>query len=242
MLLKPWLRSEAAELLDEKELPREHLEGNLRDIARINRLTGGTSTLVRSLAALVQADFPNRPSSFSVLDVGTGAGDIPRAVADWAEAEGRTARIWAIDINPDIVRFAVGAGPGLEGLGFAVSDAGQLPIRPRGVDYVVASLFLHHFDRKSAVGLLRGFSDCARRAVIINDLRRARLPYAAIFLLTRLATRNLMTRHDAPLSVLRAFLPDELEAIAREAGFESGRITRVFPYRLNWVGRAENGP
>ncbi|MEE8110760.1 MAG: methyltransferase domain-containing protein [bacterium] len=237
MVLKPLRRSDVPELLDAVEPPQGQLAGNLRDIVRANRYLGGTSSLVRSLAAVVQADLPDVRTPFSVLDVGTGAGDIPRAVAGWATAAGRTVRIWAVDVSGEIVRFARQMGPCPECLGFATADARKLPFRPGGVDYVVASLFLHHFDHEAAVRLLREFRDCARRAVIINDLRRARVSYATIFILTRLATINRMTRNDAPLSVLRGFLPHELNRLAAEAGFGNWRIVRFFPYRLALVGR-----
>lgn len=241
MVFKPLPRSETPELLDAKDLPPEQLPGNLRDIARVNRFLGGACALLRPLAARVREDFPDPRTPFSVLDVGTGAGDIPRAIARWAAAEGRTARIWAVDVNRDIVDLARKEGPSPRGLGFAVADARALPLRPAGVDYVVASLFLHHFGRGAAAGLLRGFRACARRAVIINDLRRSRIAYAATFLLTRMATRNPMTRNDAPLSVLRGFVPDEMEELAREAGFAAWRLTRAFPYRLGLVGRTGSG-
>ncbi len=85
--------------------------------------------------------------------------------------------------------------------------------------------------------LLREFRHCARRAVIINDLRRGRAPYAAAFLLTHLTTRNRMTRYDAPLSALRTFVSNELDAMAREAGFAAWRLSRSFPCRLSLVAR-----
>jgi 2-polyprenyl-3-methyl-5-hydroxy-6-metoxy-1,4-benzoquinol methylase len=242
MFLHPLPRSARPELLDAESPPLDQLSGNLRDISRVNRFLGGTSTLLRALARATRADFPNPGTPFSVLDVGTGAGDIPRAVAKWAEANGRTARIWAIDLRSDILRFATETGPRPITLGFARADARALPIRPAGVDYILASLVLHHFDRDAAVSLLREFRHCARRAVIINDLHRGRAPYAAAFLLARMTTRNRMTRFDAPLSVLRAFVPNELDAMAREAGFATWRLNRSFPCRLSLVARPAGDP
>ena len=89
---------------------------------------------------MIRADFPDPRTPFSVLDVGTGAGDIPRAVAQWARGNGRTAHIWAIDLHSDVLRFATETGPRPAALGFARANAHQLPVRPAGVDYVLASL------------------------------------------------------------------------------------------------------
>lgn len=73
----------------------------------------------------------NPRTPFSVLDVGTGAGDIPRAIAKWAEANGRTARIWAVDLRPDILRFATETGPRPITLGFARADVPRAARPPR---------------------------------------------------------------------------------------------------------------
>ncbi|MFQ5692156.1 MAG: hypothetical protein ACE5IM_03815, partial [Nitrospinota bacterium] len=116
MAVKPLPRSETPELLDAARPPQAHLAGNLRDIARFNRLFGGASALLRPLADLIEADFPDPRTPVSVLDVGTGAGDIPRAVSGWAAAAGRTVRIWAVDVRPDIARIARTTGALPEGL------------------------------------------------------------------------------------------------------------------------------
>jgi hypothetical protein len=45
-----------------------------------------------------------------------------------------------------------------------------------------------------------------------------------------------MVKHDAPMSVLRAFTPSELRDVARRAGIEA-EVHRSFPFRLVLVGR-----
>jgi hypothetical protein len=58
----------------------------------------------------------------------------------------------------------------------------------------------------------------ARDAVVINDLDRGWRWLAGAWLMTRLLTRNKYTRHDAPLSVRRAYTADEVVGLARRAG------------------------
>ncbi len=239
MTFRAFPRSEAPELLDADTLPLEHLAGNLQDIVRINRFLGGAAALMRAFTAVAEADFPDPNSPVTLIDVGTGAGDLPRTLAVWARDSRRPIRIWAVDIRAEALRIAQDAGERPANLGFAQADALRLPAGPGGVDYVIASLFLHHFNRTTVVALLRGFRACARKAVIINDLRRARLSYAAIYFLTRLATRNPMTRYDAPLSVQRGFRAEELEEIVQEAGFARWELFRFFPYRISLVARPE---
>ena len=68
-------RSEAPELLDADALPLEHLAGSLRDIVRVNRFLGD---------AAVEAELPDPNSPVTIIDVGTGAGDLARILAGWA--------------------------------------------------------------------------------------------------------------------------------------------------------------
>jgi hypothetical protein len=78
----------------------------------------------------------------------------------------------------------------------------------------------------------------------VNDLRRSRVAYLLIWLITRFS-RNRLTRYDSPVSVERAFTPGELTALAREAGLgQCGRfqVHRHLYYRMALVydpGRRE---
>ena len=60
------------------------LRGNLRDLKRVNRLTGGAGLSRRAIAFLAPP-----PDPLTVLDVGTGAADIPVALLAEAGREGR---------------------------------------------------------------------------------------------------------------------------------------------------------
>ena len=71
--------------------------------------------------------------------------------------------------------------------------------------------------------------------MIVNDLNRSRVAYASIYILTRLLTQNRLTRYDAPVSVMNAFTPDEMQAMAQEAGWQQFEVHRHFPYRIALV-------
>ena len=112
------------------------------------------------------------------------------------------------------------------------ADATDLPYAPESFDVVMASLFLHHFSDEDATKLLKAFRTIARRAVLINDLRRHLVPWAFIGVAARVTGRHPMFCHDAPLSVLRGFTASELRNAAREAGAHRVTLSRKFPYRL----------
>ena len=64
----------------------------------------------------------------------------------------------------------------------------------------------------------------------MNDLRRSRVAYVLIWLITRLS-RNRLTRYDSPASVERAFAPAELDALARAAGLDRQGRVRIHAHR-----------
>lgn len=229
MLLVP-PRSALREIIDRPDNPAADLRHTLGDIRAANRLFGGRRALLNALRPfLVEAD-PGHP--LAVLDVGTGSADLPVAMACLAQRLGRRIRVTAIDRDPSIAAIAARATRDRQEIQVVRADAFAPPFPRRSFDLVTASLFLHHFEHEQVVLLLREFSELARRAVVVNDLRRHRLPWIAIYLLARVMRCHPMFAHDAPLSVLRGFTADELRRAASESGARGFRLQRVWPFRL----------
>lgn len=216
------------EWMDRDGIARADLEGALGDIRTVNRRLGGSSTLVRAVAPHLRGG----PRPFTILDVGTGGADLPVDLVAAGRAAGADVRVVAVDRDPVTAAIARRHAACCPEVTVVEADAFDLPFPERSFDLVIASMFLHHFDHGDAVKLLRGFRRLARRAVLINDLRRHRLPWAFIGFAARLTRRHPMFVHDAPLSVLRGFTDDELLAAAREAGAPDPRVERRFPFRL----------
>jgi SAM-dependent methyltransferase len=220
-----------AELLDGPLDDAAALGGNLRDLERVNRWLGGTSLSARAIDALA-----GERESLTILDVGTGAADIPAALLARAARRGRRLRIIGVDSRPEILAAAVANRPALgltAGLELQVGDGRTLPYPDRSFDIAHASLLLHHLDPAGAVALLREMSRVARRGIVLNDLVRGRLAWLGAWCLCRIATRNRYTRHDAPLSVRRAYTVAELTALLAAAGLRvETSVTGLFGHRV----------
>jgi SAM-dependent methyltransferase len=217
------------EWLDRKDNDPEDLRAALHDIRATNRHLGGTKVLLRSLAPL----FDGVPGErIEILDVGTGMGDLPLAMAGFARARRREARVVAVDIDPVTVEAAAAHTAHDRSITVLRADALDLPFSEASFDLVTCSMFLHHFGPRDAVRLLASFRSLARRAVLVNDLRRHVVPWAFIGIAARLTRRHPMFVHDAPLSVLRGFTDRELREAAIEAGDPTPRVRRLWPYRL----------
>ncbi len=218
-------RTDAVELLDGPLDDPVALTANLRDLRRVNRWLGG----VRLSADAIDALAAHRPE-LTLLDVGTGGADIPLALLARAKARDRTLTVVGIDSRPEVLAAAVMASPAAAttaGLELHLGDGRSLPYPDRSFDVAHVSLVVHHLSREDAVALLNELGRIARLGVVVNDLERSRLGWIGAWLIGHLLTANRFTRHDAPLSVRRAYRATEMAAMLREAGLTPVRTMRA---------------
>jgi len=208
-------RATDPEMLDEG-VPDEEALRSLADIRFVNRWLGNRGRLASIVRPYLEAS--PRPR---LLDVGCGSADIPAYLLS------KTPRLVAVGV--DIKLLHLEAAP--REVRRVRADVRALPFPPRTFDVVMASLFLHHFDGPEVADVLRGLFALTRGALVINDLRRARLPYAFARATFPLLLRSRVSRNDGLLSIRRAFTRDELAAAFVEARIPV-RIERAFPYRL----------
>lgn len=217
--------TDARELLDGPLDDPRALADNLRDLRRINRWLGGVSlsrSAIRSLAGATAA--------LSLLDVGTGGADIPLALIQDARPRGARLRVVGLDSRPEILEAAARADPAVATtpeLGLLLGDGLALPFEAGTFDIVHCSLVVHHLTPDEAIALLSEMRRVARTGVVVNDLDRGLLGWVGAWLIGHLLTGNRYTRHDAPLSVRRAYRPGEMAALLRTAGFEPVRTFRA---------------
>ncbi len=226
-LLPPLSRAEhAVEMLD-RPAPLADLAETLADVARLNALFGGRYITVASVKRLIAGVPVDR--TITVLDVGTGGADLPVALVRWARRAGRRIRVFALDRDRatlGVARRLVSRYPEIVLL---QGDALALPVRARSVDVLISALTLHHLAHEEAVGHLAEMDRAASIGFVVNDLVRSRTAYALVWLATRIPTRNRMSRHDGPLSVRRAYTPDEVRTLCEKAGLFDVAVRRYRP-------------
>ena len=204
------------ELLDGPLDDPAALAGNLRDLARINRLTGGTRLSERAIAALAA-----RGDVATILDVGTGGADIPMTLLARAASGGRRLVITATDSRAEVLAAARAARPSIghaTGLELAVADGRGLPYPDGAFDVAHASMVTHHLEPDDVVAFVRELRRVARNGVVVNDLVRGRVFWLGGWLLVHAIGTSRYTRHDGPLSVRRAYTRAELADLMAAAG------------------------
>lgn len=202
-----------AELLDGPLDDQAALAANLRDLRRLNRLTGGAGISVRAVRALGDAA--------TILDVGTGAADIPVCLLGDARRRGVALEVTATDSRPEVLaaaRLLRSSLATLPGLTLAVADGRALPYPNDSFDVGHASMVIHHLDEEDAVAFLFELRRVSRLGIIINDLARGRLFWIGAWLLTHSLAASRYTRHDGPLSVRRAWTRSEMVELLGRAG------------------------
>jgi SAM-dependent methyltransferase len=212
------------ELLDDPGADPAVVARSLRNISRSNRWFGGASAVRHGLGRVL-AQVP-RGTELTLLDLGTGAGDLPRAAVVWARRRG--IRLRPVGLERSRVAAALAAEAGVP---CAVGCAGQPPLRDKSVDLVLASQLVHHLAPESAVRLLRACDRLARVGVIVADLRRGRLAPLAFWVGARALGFDDYTLADGITSIRRGYTPAELRALLAKAGVQ-GRVVRRPMYRL----------
>jgi ubiquinone/menaquinone biosynthesis C-methylase UbiE len=223
-------RSAARELLDEHaQRSLAELHENLADMARYDRWLGAFDLMFRlatndlPLSSVLSA-FP----TLGGLDVGSGSCDFIRF------AQQRSNIYWVgLDASRDVLRVA---SP--HNCRARVCGRGEwLPFADNSFGMVTCAHTLHHHDPAPAIALLRECARVARCRVVVIDLVRSYATLASAWLLTRLTSRNRMTRADGVQSVRRAYTADETLDLARQAGMGGARVKQHGLTHLSVVWR-----
>jgi SAM-dependent methyltransferase len=189
-------RRRGIEILDSPDVDPDVKKRSLADVARANALFGGLSSALTELRETMSS----LPRSATLLDVGTGLGDIPCRAREIARQEGVDLTTIGLDSALELARASTQA------VNFAVcGDARRLPFADRSVDVVMCSQVLHHFAGTEAAALLREMNRVARVRVVVSDLRRSWIAAAGLWLFSFPLRFHAVSRHDGVVSVLRGF-------------------------------------
>lgn len=218
------------ELMD---LPQEvsmELQRDLENLTSLNKNFGSHRLLLKFARRWL------RPGGeYRVLDLATGAGDLPRELVAWARARGVRLSVDAVDFQESTLSIARNKSSAFPEIRWWQGDARSFDSGSR-YDLVLCSLALHHFSDQDAVCILKRCAALSDRWVLVSDLERSYFTSFGIWLLTQFFYRDAMTRFDARLSAERAFSMPEVSALCRVAGwrnFEAGRF--LFSRQAVWM-------
>jgi hypothetical protein len=222
-------RSTAPELMDGEPVDLASFEACLRDLERINRWTRSYALTLRWLERVLARHGPQR---LLLVDVGSGYGDMLRRIRAWGQRRGVRLDLVGIDRNPQATIAAAGATPPDAPIRYITADVFEVPdeLRP---DLVISALFAHHLDDEELVRFLRWMESRARLGWLINDLHRHVLAYRVARWTPGLLRMSRLVRHDAAISVARAFETRDWQLFLDQAdlGEPPPTVTWHFPFR-----------
>ncbi len=202
--LVPTRRRGIEHLDDPRSASASDVLAELTDVSRANALFGGTRAVVREVLEACASSTRVR----TLLDVGTGIGDIPRAARTAAASRGISLSVMGLELSEPAARAAHAASGAA-----IVADAFRLPFADRSVDIVTCSQVLHHFDATDGARLIRELDRVARVRVIVSELRRSWAAAAGVWMASFPLGFHPNSRHDGVLSVLRGFTAAELASL-----------------------------
>jgi len=229
MLDKFKRRSDRLEHLDTGNYTAEEYEDCIVELQLVNRWMGDAHSLRRSLFPEIEA---RSLKDFSILDVGAGSGELLRVTAAWARQTNRRLRAVGLELNERSAESINEESESFEEISSVRGNALELPFADSQFDYVMCSLFTHHFLDEQVIRIFNEMSRVAKRRIFVIDLHRHPIAYFFYTTLGKLVLHNRLLRHDGALSILRSFKVDELLDLAQRAGLRDFRVERHFPYRL----------
>jgi SAM-dependent methyltransferase len=224
-------RRRGIELLDDPSTDTALATRSLQDVARSNRWFGGANAVIAELVPVLAAA-RGRSAPLTLLDVGTGAGDIPELARRIADRGGVHLLTMGLEVTPALAAASrPRSGDAIAG------DALALPFADRSVDIVACSQVLHHFEAADGARLLAEMNRVARVRVIVADIRRAWAAAAGLWVGSWALGFHPVSRHDGVVSVLRGFRAAELSAavVAATGCLPSVRNRRGFRVTASWT-------
>ncbi len=217
-------RRRGFEYLDQPETSEETVSRSLRDVALANRLFGGARALLAELAPTLHA-LAARGTPSTLLDVGTGRGDLPALARRAADRLGLRLTAVGVDSSAALARDCRD-----NGVVALQADALALPFLDASVDVVTCSQVLHHFDGEPMLALLREMHRVARVRVVVSDLRRSYVAAAGFWAASWPLGFHPISRHDGVVSVFRGFTADDLA----RAVLDAVGVAPAVSSRLGW--------
>ncbi|HUG28133.1 MAG TPA: methyltransferase domain-containing protein [Gemmatimonadales bacterium] len=220
------------DLLDRPDADPAAVRLSLQNIARANALFGGWSAVRWGLRRLLEG---RASATLTLLDIGTGAGDLPRRAERWARRRGVRLECFGLERNPTAASLAAETSMlTILGCGSAI------PLRDGGVDIVTLSQVAHHLAPDALATVAREMTRVARIGVVLADLRPAAWAGPGYRVAGALLGFDRYTVEDGITSLRRGYSRESLAQQLAVAGITPRIAVRLAP-RIIAVWRTDGG-
>src|SRR5262245_33844863 len=227
------------EVMDDPALATDRLHGALTGLTRLNFVSNSARIVWQSIAHLARSLKTDR---LRVLDIATGAGDVPITLYQRARRAGLTLDIHGIDVSQRSIKFAReraarNAAPVTFECRNALTDE-----LPSDFDVVMWSRVLRHLSDADALTLLQRMAAATRCLGLVSDLKRGAYGLFLAYVAGHLLTTSDVVHVDAVRSVRAAFTMNELAQMAERARLKRFLIQRKWPARMLLAWQDKSSP
>ncbi len=226
-------RSGQSEMMDAPDIPVQLLHKNLGELDVLNRYLGGHSISIEGIKRLMT----DRQKIYHIVDLGCGSGDVLKYIARWARLNQYQVKLTGVDKNPDAIQYLIINCSEYSEITGVVSDYRDFLKTDPKVDIVHCSLFCHHLNNQELLQLFSYLKTYTSEGFVVNDLQRSPIAYYSVWFLTRLLNGSALSKHDGPISVLRAFSRNELEQLLHTADLQEISIQWRWAFRYLVVAK-----
>jgi len=166
-------RSSTIEIMDNLACDGEVVFQTLRELDVINHWLGGNAVTISALTKCWKI-IP-KENCITIADLGCGSGEMLRIISKLAEKENRIVKLIGYDANAHIIDYARNHSKGISNISFESVNVFSQEFQDQKFDFVLATLFMHHFSETELVALLSSVKKQTRSAIIINDIHYLRI-------------------------------------------------------------------
>ena len=195
----------------------------LTGLERLNKISGASRPLWSKIER-----FSRGHEKISVLELATGGGDVLLEVTKRSKSSPVEFEFTGSDVSETAIKIA-SKRLAQESTVDKILQLNALDDDfPQTFDIVMTSLFTHHLDPDQVILLLKKMYANARIAVIVSDLERSALNWAAVWAGSRILSSSPVVHYDGPVSVRAAYTPREFTDMAKQAGLKNVECSRIF--------------
>ncbi|SFK97701.1 2-polyprenyl-3-methyl-5-hydroxy-6-metoxy-1,4-benzoquinol methylase [Paenibacillus sp. 1_12] len=201
MFKKIGQRAKEPELMDDFSIGGTELREALQHLRLLNRIFGAAVPTLYGVKRLWLEKGKQR--TLSILDIGSGSGDVNRHLLHWADSNQIDLTITLIDITEEACEEARQYFHHEPRVKVIRDDLFSIP--EACADIITGTQFVHHFAANELPRVVDRMLKASRLGVVINDIHRHWIPWAAVWLATRVLSKNRYILNDGPLSVAKGF-------------------------------------
>ncbi|WP_028551572.1 methyltransferase domain-containing protein [Paenibacillus sp. UNC451MF] len=204
------------EIMDDFSIGGPELREALSHLRRLNRIFGAAAPTLFGVQRVWRE--AGKPQRFTILDIGAGSGDVNRHILKWAERNHIDLQITLADITEEAceeARLYFRHEPRIQ-----VKRSNLFELPEGCVDVVTATQFVHHFAVNELPMVVQSMLKASRLGVVINDIHRHWIPWAAVWCTVRVFSKNRYILNDGPLSVAKGFRSDDWKYLKKTLGIE----------------------